>query len=315
MSGSLAVNLDLMCRWRPGFVSSKILTLLLFLTLSMSQKRARSISSDLPSGIYKSSPIEDRSSKFIAFFSPTLTAKELQAHTDFKSASHRIAAWRKPSAQRALNAQRLLETGHDDDGEKYGGKALEKVLTEMEIEGAVVVARWYGGVMLGPVRFDHIKKSAREAVIEWSQEEERSAKKAKIRDDEAEKERLIATLPERDQSITVLRELLASKSQQSSSAPGGTNTPAKTPNYTTLPLATLQKLEHVRDATIGWIIKQIEKAEGTEDGEADAAMTPVKERYGASAQIDHNLTTEEDPNRADLGNQDVDTTPPKSDGI
>lgn len=280
----------------------------------MSQKRVRSASSDLPSGIYRSSPIEDRSSKFIAFYSPTLAAKELQAHPDLDSASHRIAAWRKPSAQRALNAHRLLETGHDDDGEKYGGKALEKVLTEMEVEGAVVVARWYGGVLLGPVRFDHIKNSARDAIIQWSQDKESSAKKAKIRDDEAEKERLIQTLPERDQSITVLRELLATKSQQSSSAPGGKNSPAKTPNYTTLPLATLQKLEQVRDATIGWIIKQIDKAEGTENGQPDAVTTAVKEMREAPALSDHNSTTE-DSKRADLGNQDIETAPPKPDVV
>lgn len=280
----------------------------------MSQKRARSVSPEVPSSMFRSSLIEDRSSKFIAIYSPTLAAKELQAQTDFKNASHRIAAWRKPSAQRALNAQRLLETGHDDDGEKFGGKALEKVLTEMEVEGAVVVARWYGGVLLGPVRFDHIKNSAREAIIECVQEEERSAKKAKIRDDEAEKERLIVALPERDQSINVLRELLATKSQQSSSAPGGKSTLAKTPNYTTLPLATLQKLEQVRDATIGWIIKQIEKAEGTDNGQPDAATTPVKEKCGASTHIEYNLTKEESK-RADLGEQDAETTPPNPDSL
>lgn len=249
----------------------------------MSQKRARSVLSDLPSAIYRSSPIEDRSSKFIAFYSPTVAAKELQAHTDFKSASHRIAAWRKPSTQSSLNAERPLETGHDDDGEKYGGKALEKVLLEMEVEGAVVVARWYGGVLLGPVRFDHIKNSAREAIIEWLQDEERSAKKAKIREDEAVKERLIISLPERDQSITVLRDLLAKKSQQSSSISGEKSSPTKTPNYKTLPLATLQKLEQVRDATIGWIIKQIEKTEGTENERPDAATATAEERPGASA--------------------------------
>lgn len=217
----------------------------------MSQKRARSASPE-STLIFTSSPIEDRSSKFIAFYSPTLSAQELQAHTDFKTASHRIAAWRKPSSQRALNAQRLLDTGHDDDGEKYGGKALEKVLIETDVEGAIVVARWYGGVLLGPVRFSHIKNCALDAIAQWVQDRERTAKKAKTRQDDAEKETLIRTLPERDQSIAVLRDLLAEKSQQpSSSSPGAKGTTAKVPNYATMPLATLQKLEQVRDATIG----------------------------------------------------------------
>ena len=282
-------------------------------TSSMSQKRPRSVSLESAGRIFRSSPIEDRSSKFIAFFSPTLAAKELQAHIEFKSASHRIAAWKKPSSQRPLNAQQLFDTGHDDDGEKYGGKALEKVLIETEIEGAVVVARWYGGVLLGPVRFDHIKNSARDAIMQWSQDRERSAKRAKVREDEIAKERLIKTLPERDQSITVLRDLLAEKSQQSSFAPGGKSTPAKTPEYSILPLATLEKLEHVRDATIGWILKQIEKAEEKQAERLDAAIPTATETLKASTHHEQQPTNNEDLKKKDLESQDTVTAPPKVD--
>ena len=271
----------------------------------MSQKRVRSPSPASPSPIFRSSPIEDRSSTFIAFYSPTLAPKELQADTEFKSASHRIAAWRNPSSQRALNAQPLFETGHDDDGEKYGGKALEKVLIETKVEGAVVVARWYGGVMLGPARFDHMKNCARDAIMQWSQDRETSVKKAKVRGDEAEKERLIQTLPERDQSITVLRDLLAEKSQQSSSASNKKRTPAKIPDYSTLPLATLEKLEQVRDATIGWILKQIEKAESAQPvgHGADTIGTPkAKETPNASADLDGHPANHKESKTATLEN-------------
>ena len=275
----------------------------------MSQKRARSASPE-STLIFTSSPIEDRSSKFIAFYSPTLSAKELQAQAEVKSASHRIAAWRKLSTQRALNAQRLLDTGHDDDGEKYGGKALEKVLVETDVEGAVVVARWYGGVLLGPVRFEHIKNSARAAIAQWTQDRERSAKRAKIREDEADKQRLISTLPERDQSIAVLRDLLAEKSQQSSSSPGGKGISAKVPDYATMPLATLQKLEQVRDATIGWILKQIEKVEETQAEQPNVAVSTATETLNASTHADQQPAEKEKPPEADLGCQDEETTPP-----
>ena len=287
----------------------------------MSQKRARSVSpgspSPSPSPIFRSSPIEDRSSTFLSFYSPTLAAKELQAHTEFKSASHRITAWRKPGSQRALNAQPLLETGHDDDGEKYGGKALEKVLIEAKVEGAVVVARWYGGVMLGPVRFDHIKNCARDAIMQWSQDKERSAKKAKVLENEAERERLIKTLPERDRSITVLRDLLAEKTQQSPSVPGGSTTPAKTPDYSTLPLATLEKLEHVRDATIGWILKQIEKAEKaqTEETGSKIATKPVPDTPKPSASVNEHSTKNEESKVANLESGDTGSSPWKLDGV
>ncbi|KAL9133778.1 MAG: hypothetical protein Q9175_005041 [Cornicularia normoerica] len=284
----------------------------------MSQKRVRSISPASVSSIFRSSSIEDRSSTFIAFYSPTLAAEELQAHTEFKSASHRIAAWRKSSSQRALNAQRLMETGHDDDGEKYGGKALEKVLIETEVEGAVVVARWYGGVMLGPVRFDHIKICARNAIMQWSQDMETSAKKARVREDEAEKERLILTLPERDHSITVLRDLLAERNQQFPSAPGGKSNSANTPDYSTLPLVTLEKLERVRDATIGWILKQIEKAEKPqveEPGVKSAATSTTSETQKASAQFDEHPAKDEESKVADVDGKNTKTAPPKLDGV
>lgn len=247
----------------------------------MSQKRARSVSPDTPSLTFRSSSIEDRSSTFIAIYSPTLAAKELQANSEFKSASHRMTAWRKPSNQRSINAPPILDTGHDDDGEKYGGKTLEKLLVETDTEGALVVARWYGGVMLGPVRFDHIKNCARDAIVQWSRDRQSSAKKAKVRsDDEAERIRLIQTLPERDHSMTVLRDLLAEKSRKSSSNPAGMTSPAKkTLEYSALPLATLGKLELVRDATIGWLLEQIEKVEGAQEeglgaGAADGVTVP-----------------------------------------
>ncbi|KAL8686264.1 MAG: hypothetical protein Q9218_007231 [Villophora microphyllina] len=209
--------------------------------------------------IYRSSPIEDRSSRFIAIYSPSLTAKELQVKAEFKSATHRIAAWRKSSSQRALGSQQvLLETGHDDDGEKNGGKALESVLVNMNVQGAVVVARWYGGVMLGPVRFVHMKNCAREAISQSLQtHENQGVKKIKISEDPARRTELIRLLSERDRSILVLRGLLAEKQQSISPK----SSPAKVPDYAKLPLATLENLEKARDATIGWVLKQIEKVE------------------------------------------------------
>ena len=286
----------------------------------MSQKRARSLSSSptSPSRIFRSSPIEDRSSRFIAFYSPTLAASELQAHIDLKSASHRIAAWRIPSCQSALDAKRLLEIGHDDDGEKYGGKALEKVLIETEVEGAIVVARWYGGVMLGPVRFDHIKNCARDAIMQWSSERERSAKKAKVREDETERRRLIEILPERDQSITVLRDLLAEKNQQSSSASAEKRSPAKTPNYSTLPLGTLEKLEQVRDATIGWILKQIEKVENAQAEVTDTqsvAVPTASEIPKGSTNSNELPATDEKSKEIDLKKETTESAASKTDGL
>jgi putative IMPACT (imprinted ancient) family translation regulator len=250
----------------------------------MSRKRARSPSRAVqpaaPSTstqIFRSAPIEDRASTFIAFYSPTFTAQALQAHAEFKSASHRIAAWRKLSSQSALSfessSQRVYESGHDDDGEKYAGKRLEKIMADMNAVGTVVVARWYGGTMLGPVRFNHIEHCAREAILESrrtethdSVENRTEQKQRKIDEGEQDRVSLMRTLEERDQSITVLRGLLRKKmgppadsSQTATDVPK--YSPTKKPDYSAMSLQALKQLDKARDATIAWILKEIDKAE------------------------------------------------------
>ena len=259
----------------------------------MSRKRPRSsspgtqsTSSPSNSQIFRSSPIDDRSSKFVASYSPTLPAKALQAHAEFKSASHRIAAWRKRSSQTALpfhsTSQSLYETGSDDDGEKWAGKKLEKVLLDMNAEGAVVVARWYGGVLLGPVRFSHIEHCAREAILESRRthsqdevEDRTKPKHRKVEDGEQDKGALMRTLQERDQSIIVLRGLLKEKMAASvepgeSVTDGQRQTPTKKVNYSAMPLPALKQLDKARDATIAWILKEIDKAEAGQNATAEA---------------------------------------------
>lgn len=248
------------------------------------KRRLSSSPSSASSHIYRSTPILDRSSRFIAVYSPNLSVQELQNSDDFKTASHRIAAWRKPSSQRALSSQQLVEAAHDDDGEKYGGKTLEKVLIELNIQGAVVVARWYGGVMLGPVRFDHIKKCAREAITHFIDDHQDMAKKAKVDDDLKRRTELLRILPERDQSISVLRDLLAEKQGLAGSQKAGRNSSAKVPEYSILPLPTLENLERARDATLGWILEHIEKAEAALEAisaNKEPATEPAEEKEHA----------------------------------
>ena len=260
---------------------------------TMSLKRTRNDNSQDPAksqqlpSTFESKPIEDRASRFIALFSPDIPPKTLQEHPPYASASHRILAWRKPSKQQSLlpspNApgKMLYDTGHDDDGEKYAGRKLVGLLVDMNVVGAVVVARWYGGVMLGPVRFEHILGVARGAVKEWQDAMDlgRGPKKARVEgvseltaEQEAElKGRLVRQLGDRDASIKVLRELLAEKKAASSQAAGGDDPTQQSqssqgkmtssPNYAAMPLKTLRQLEKAKDTSISWILKQIDEAE------------------------------------------------------
>jgi putative IMPACT (imprinted ancient) family translation regulator len=254
----------------------------------MSQKRKRSQEpeQDTPS-VYRSAPIEDRSSKFIGYFSPSLKPKELQNLDEIKSASHKILASRRESNQQSITGGTKYTTDHDDDGEKYAGKTVTKVLNNMQIVGACVVARWYGGVLLGPVRFEHIETCAREAIQNWKDSvAEEHAKKRKLEQDEADIKRLVGVLAERDQSIVVLRQLASEKEEKLKAASVGTKETDGADNggpgsngisvkeqhpvvangksaidYAALPLHRLKALEKARDATLSFLLKRIDKAE------------------------------------------------------
>jgi len=179
-----------------------------------------------------------------------------------------MGAWRKPSTQRSIvpGGRKIYETGFDDDGEKFGGKRLEKLLEDMQVEGAVVVARWYGGVMLGPVRFTHIESCGRVAIRECMSNGEEGVKRVKTESEAkvVDRKKLEQVLTARDASITVLRGLLAEKLAAATSGNDEkkvSSSPAKTPNYSNIPVGALERLEKARDATLAWLLQEIDKAE------------------------------------------------------
>lgn len=227
--------------------------------------------------ISRSAAIYDRESKFYAIYSPTLKPKELQSLDEIQSAMHKIVAFRRESNQQSISKAKLYVTGSDEDGEKWAGKKIEKVLEAAGVTGTCVVARWYGGVMLGPVRFEHIEICAKEAIARYrEQEAERHAKKRKVEEEEAEHSKLSKSLAERDQSILVLRALADRKeklakegipeegvtadldSSQIEKA-GASTTPGI--DYTSIPLQRLRGLAKARDATLSFLLKRIDAAE------------------------------------------------------
>lgn len=58
-----------------------------------------------------------------------------------------------------------VEQGQEDDGEAWGADKVARVIRELGASDVlVIVSRWYGGELLGPVRFDHITRVARAAL-------------------------------------------------------------------------------------------------------------------------------------------------------
>ncbi|KAI0758494.1 ribosomal protein S5 domain 2-like protein [Trametes elegans] len=113
-----------------------------------------------PTPLATSQEVRDRGSAFVANVYAATSPEEASRavhhlrHVTHGSrpATHEIAAWRC-----------MVVSGYDDDGEKYaGGRVLKVMQAEGVIDAVVVVSRWYGGEMLGPARFDHIETCARE---------------------------------------------------------------------------------------------------------------------------------------------------------
>lgn len=247
----------------------------------MSEKRKRSPEESQSSAVFRSAPIEDRASKFVGYFSPALKHKDLQGLDEIRSADHKILSWRRESNQQSITGGTRYTTDHDDDGEKYAGKRVAKVLDSMQVVGACVVARWYGGVLLGPVRFDHIEECAKEAVQKWKDSVvAEQSKKRKVEEDAILHKKLVAVLTERDQSVAVLRSLAQEKEEKlkKAMAKGGDKDaePTKTVvsssqqsttdgkpamDYGSMTLDRLKALEKARDATLAFLLKRIDKAE------------------------------------------------------
>jgi hypothetical protein len=261
--------------------------------MAMKRKHSNDAPRDSPSepAIYRSAPIEDRDSTFIGLYSPDLGPKDLQKLTELKSASHRMLAWRRESNQQSLTSSKQYVTGNDDDGEKYGGRKVENVLIRLKVTGACVVARWYGGTMLGQARFAHIENCATEAVRQWVDHVgEQQVKKRRLEDEGVEKEKLAKALAARDQSIIVLRtlatekekmakEAVETKSDETADVNGKsiivdatrdkTPSPPRSnpgvqpagPDYDAMSVERLRALDKARDATLAFLLKRIDKAE------------------------------------------------------
>ena len=87
-------------------------------------------------------------------------------------ATHTISAYRVRNPSAAKMIGEVPYEDWDDDGENAAGRRLLRLLQVMNVWNVlVIVSRWYGGVKLGPDRFNIINDVAREAVVEggWTQ--------------------------------------------------------------------------------------------------------------------------------------------------
>ena len=80
-----------------------------------------------------------------------------------------IAAWRIEGGEERGHSG---IDGNDDDGEGGASQRLLFLLQRMDLQDVVVFCtRWFGGVLLGPVRFKHITNAVKAALDEWAEAE------------------------------------------------------------------------------------------------------------------------------------------------
>ncbi|KAH7883146.1 ribosomal protein S5 domain 2-type protein [Phlebopus sp. FC_14] len=114
-----------------------------------------------PHSLAASAVLSSHGSRFIAYASPLplpdlvpdflAHAKSLPA---LRRATHLMYAYRTPTA-----------SGSHDGGERGAGERLHRLLhLRQENNVLVLVARWYGGVKLGPQRWKCISQVAKEAL-------------------------------------------------------------------------------------------------------------------------------------------------------
>jgi len=207
----------------------------------------------LPPSATVSPPLHDRKSKFVGYFIPLTTPSTVQRHKslltslpELSLADHKIMAWKVGQA-----------SGFDDDGEKWAGRKVLDLLIASEDEGVLCVARWYGGIMLGPARFDHIIHVAADALATYhislkkspvfSSPTMNAPKMVEIEDGE-ERGRLIRVLKGKDMSIEGLRGMISKiKAERGDSTQ---SSPVKEKNYERMGVEGLKRLVIARDATI-----------------------------------------------------------------
>ena len=112
---------------------------------------------DDPPEIFRGEPFTDRKSKFQAYCAVCKNVQDVCLFRDtlldepkIEQATHNILAWITPE-----------DSGYDDDGETHAGiQVLQMLETSGAQNVAVMVSRWFGGVLLHGDRFRDITGAA-----------------------------------------------------------------------------------------------------------------------------------------------------------
>lgn len=114
--------------------------------------------------IFHGAPLTDRKSTFQAHACPVTSVEDVRSFLAILLDDRKIErAIHNMLAYRIVGAFTVKD--NDEDGEDGAGSKLSQLLELTHAENvAVVVTRWFGGILLGPDRFKHINTVARDAL-------------------------------------------------------------------------------------------------------------------------------------------------------
>ncbi|KAG6813519.1 hypothetical protein H0H92_010224 [Tricholoma furcatifolium] len=221
-------------------------------------KNSRPVQEHSP--LVTSQEIRDRGSTFVANIFPATSPVEARLKvTHLKDvihktnpATHEMAAWRCMSLKSGCNGlggpdDFELSAGHIDDGERWAGSKIQKVMESYGIiDAVVIVSRWYGGTMLGSARFSHIETCAAEVCQEFKRSEE-------MRE-------CVSELTTLDAILSGLRAEYSELKPDKMKAPSENTTP---PNYSSMDLDKVKRLLKARKNSINSVKLLLDKSRET----------------------------------------------------
>ncbi|CDZ96480.1 Uncharacterized conserved protein [Phaffia rhodozyma] len=201
---------------------------------------------------------------------------------DGVSPTHRMYAWKCLVLKKGRDGtggevDYEVREGSDDDGEKYGADRILMVM-EGAIDCITFCCRWFGGEMLGPIRFHHIQTTSTESVTAHMSL--------------ADLHPLLLELEARDSVITDLRGKL--------SAP----TP-KAADYSDLTLEKAQRLLVARSKTIEQLHKRVRELIETDKVTVETPAVNVEEEGEPKKDVGDTGNNDEDGLGTSVLNQDL----------
>ena len=109
--------------------------------------------------------VTEKRSRFVAFASPAATLDEAKSVVRKRSRKHRKARHNCWACRVRDDDGRIVEQARDDGEVGRPGMKLLEQLRAADLEGVIVVSRFFGGIKLGPAGVGRAFKTAGEGAL------------------------------------------------------------------------------------------------------------------------------------------------------